>query len=182
MATGIEYVFFNADISEKNSVALLQELQAIKQEEREPRIILSSSGGGTTHGFLIHDQIGLHWPDIVIIGSGTIQSAALDVFFAAKPQNRYVTKHCSMFFHEMYCNKKGKKITFSKGFSQLSKDYQEEFLIERNFGYDIFKNATGFSKKLIERLEKEETWLTSKQIVKSGFASKIITSLDEIAA
>lgn len=176
----IEYLFFNTEISGKTSIAILQEFQEIVEDNKEPRLVLSSYGGEPSSSIFIHDQIKLHWPDMIIIGSGTMQSAALDIFFAAKPENRYVTEHCSMFLHEMYCKKKGKKITFSKGFNQLGKNIKKEFVIERDFGHDIFMKGTGLSKKQIKKLEEKETWLRSDEIVKYGFASRIITSLDGI--
>jgi ATP-dependent protease ClpP protease subunit len=48
------------------------------------------------------------------------------------------------------------------------------------FIFRIITNETNLTLEKLIRIEKRETWFKPKEMVKYGFASKIITNLDEI--
>jgi ATP-dependent protease ClpP protease subunit len=177
----IEDVFVTGEINVEIAAHLLAKLQSIREEGRIPRLNTHSFGGNGTAGLFIHDQLKLHFPNIVIIGSGTIQSIGLNIFLAAKKENRFITKNTSMFLHQTgIATKRGFISISNKKFKRLEKKEKEAVFILQDSSDKIILNETSLSRKKLHRLEKKETFLTPKKIIRYGIASKIISSLEEI--
>lgn len=176
----IENIFFAGDIEMDHVSAVLYEIQKIKSDGNIPRLILCSYGGSTDAGFYFHDQIRLMFPDLIIIGSGTIQSMAIVILLSVKKENRFITKNTSTFFHEQKPRENGVIIKSGKKYKKLDRAHQEMLVRNDNSYNKIITNESKLARKKLIKMQERETWFKPKDMVKYGFASKIITSLDEI--
>jgi ATP-dependent protease ClpP protease subunit len=164
---------------------LLDELQKIKDKKKIPLLVLCSAGGDIPAGLCLHDQIKLQFKDLIIIGSGALDSIAINIFLAAKRENRFITNSTTAYLHEAgyYKSRKSKRIAVSdEKFSDLPRDIRESLCLSQKISSKIIKKATLLSGKKLRKLEKRGTNLNAKQIIKYGFASKIITSLNELVS
>jgi ATP-dependent protease ClpP protease subunit len=178
----VENIFFTSNIEMDHVSAVLYEIQEIQSNGKIPRLILCGYGGSNDAGQYLYDQIKLMFPNLIIIGSGTLQSMAIAILLSAKRENRFITKNTTTFFHEPRLRgpKKNDVSISSRKFKKLNRVTQE--LITRNtYLYNkIITNETNLTLEKLIRIEKRETWFKPKEMVKYGFASKIITNLDEI--
>lgn len=185
-----ECIFFTLDIEADLVDLLLTRIQEVYRSKKIPILILHTGGGVTTVGFYLHDQLKLQFPDLIIVGSGTVASMGINAILAAKKENRYITENTHFFMHEVgffpfkkdrekYSGKK--RIALSdKEFKKVPKSTRISLLIEKKWSDNMISRETTLSIKKIGKLEKKETYLEPKDIIKYGFASKIISSLDEI--
>jgi ATP-dependent protease ClpP protease subunit len=185
-----ECIFFTPEIETDVVDLLLTKMQEVSNSKKIPVLMLHTNGGNTTTGFYLHDQLKLQFPDLIIIGSGTVSSIGINIFLAAKKENRYITENTHFLMHEIGFfpgkeerKKHGwkKRITVSdEEFKRLPKSTKVSYLFEKKFSDTIISKETSLGIEKISKLEKKETFLKPKDIIKYGFASKIISSLDEI--
>jgi ATP-dependent protease ClpP protease subunit len=114
----------------------------------------------------------------------------INVLLAAKKENRYITKNTHFFMHEVgffpfkkdrekYSGKRRISIS-DKEFKKIPKSAQVSLLVEKKWSDAMISKETTLNIKKVEKLERKNTYLEPKNIVKYGFVSKIISSLDEI--
>ena len=77
-------------INEKVARSTAEKLLALSAESDEPiTIFISSPGGHVESGDVIYDIIKFVKPEVKVVGTGWVASAATNIFLAAKKENRF---------------------------------------------------------------------------------------------
>ena len=179
------HFFFPEEINPESVTTLLTDLQEIYLPKKKTILITGCPGGDTISGLFAYNQIKLNFPNLIVIGSAEISSAATPLLLAAKPKNRFITQYTRALMHPAIFKKKknsDKAITCSsKKFKTLEKSVQVDMKLDDAMYDAIVSKETGLSMKDVQKMNKKERTLVDNEIVKYGFASKIITNLDEFS-
>ena len=149
------------------------EQNKIPIEERIPiRIMISSSGGDLLSTEFFIDIMKLSKTPIITINLSYAYSAGAIIFLAG---------------HKRYCFENSTALLHNGGISSGQSSYNE--LQEANKNYQamikklqeyIIERTTIPKATLTKKLNKGDWWLSSKEQVEYGLASKIVDSIDEI--
>ena len=89
------------EIDEKVARSVTERLLALAAESDDPIIIyISSPGGHVESGDVVYDMINFIKPDVKIIGTGWVASAATTIFLAAKKKNRFALPNTRFLVHQ----------------------------------------------------------------------------------
>ena len=77
-------------INERVARTVTQQLLALAAENNDPiTIYISSPGGHVESGDVVYDMIKFIQPEVRVVGTGWVASAATTIYLAAKKENRY---------------------------------------------------------------------------------------------
>ena len=143
----------------------------MKKSKKKPIYLIVNSGGGSTAaGFGFYDMMMLFKPNLVTIGTGDVSSIAIIVWLAGK--KRFLTKHCSLFFHEIGRTFKGS----SRYDTTEIRSVHENLTTDENFYAAIVAASSRgrlSKKQVIELLQKEKT-LLPEEVRALGLAHAIV--------
>ena len=88
-------------INEKVARSTAEKLLALSAESDEPiTIFISSPGGHVESGDVIYDIIKFVKPEVKVVGTGWVASAATNIFLAAKKKNRFSLPNTRYLVHQ----------------------------------------------------------------------------------
>lgn len=137
-----------------------------KYKRRPIKLYINSYGGSIYDMWVLIDTIMTSKTPVHTYCTGYAMSAAFQIFISGK--KRYVTKHATLMYHQMYAGFFGKYQDLVE--DQQRNDYMneeiEDFVIERT-------NLTKSKLKAI-REKKRDTYFNADDAIKNGIADKII--------
>ncbi len=161
-------------INEKTARSVTEQLLALSAENDEPiTIYISSPGGHVESGDVIYDMIKFIKPEVRVVGTGWVASAATNIYLAAKKENRYSLPNTRYLVHQPSGGSEGDATDIKIQMEQIVKTRER---INR-----IISEETGRPLEQVEKDTDRDYWMSVEEAIEYGIVSKVITSIDELS-
>jgi ATP-dependent Clp protease protease subunit len=160
-------------INERAARTVTEQLLALAAESDEPiTIYVSSPGGHVESGDVIYDMIKFITPEVRMIGTGWVASAATTIFLAAKKENRFCLPNTRFLIHQPAGGSQGSATDISIAAEQIIKmKARINKLIADETGTDISR---------VEKDTDRDYWMTVEEAIEYGIVSKSVVSMSEL--
>lgn len=161
------------DINDKLARNITERLLALAAEGDEPiTMYISSPGGHVESGDVIYDIIKFIKPEVHVIGTGWVASAATTIFLAAKKEHRYALPNTRFLVHQPSGG--------SRGSASDIKIQAEQIIRMRARLNKLIADETG---QPVERVAKDtdrDYWMTVDEAIEYGIVGRVIRNVDDI--
>lgn len=160
-------------INERAARAVMEQLLALAAESDDPiTIYVSSPGGHVESGDVIYDMIKFIKPEVKMIGTGWVASAATTIYLAAEKKNRFCLPNTRFLIHQPLGGSQGSATDISIAAEQILKTKARiNQLIAEETGMDISQ---------VEKDTDRDHWMDTDEAIKYGIVTKVVKSMDEI--
>ena len=160
-------------INEKIARTVTDQLLALSAESDDPiTIYISSPGGHVESGDVIYDMIKFIKPEVRIIGTGWVASAATNIYLAAKKENRYSLPNTRYLVHQPSGG--------SQGVATDIKIQAEQIVKTKARINKIIADETGRSIEQVEQDTDRDYWMSVEEAIEYGIVSKVVSSISEL--
>lgn len=161
------------EIKDKVAEAVTAQLLAMAYENDDPiKVIISSPGGHVESGDVIHDMIRFVKPDVKIIGTGWVASAAAHIFLGAKKQHRYCLPNTRFMMHQPWGGVGGKV-------SDIDIEAREILKMRERINQEI-ADETGQPIEKVRKDTDRNFWLSPEEAKAYGFVTHIVASVADM--
>lgn len=161
-------------INEKIARSVTEQLLALAADSDDPiTIYVSSPGGHVESGDVIYDMIKYVKPEVRVVGTGWVASAATTIYLAAKKENRYALPNTRFLVHQPSGGSRGDATDISIQAEQILKTKAR---INR-----LIAEETGQPLERVEKDTDRDYWMSVDEAIEYGIVGKQITSVTEIA-
>ncbi len=160
-------------INEKVARTVTEQLLALAADSDEPvNIYISSPGGHVESGDVIYDMIKFITPEVRVIGTGWVASAATTLYLAAKKENRFSLPNTRYLVHQPSGGSQGDATDISIQAEQIIKTKAR---INR-----LIADETGRPVEQVEKDTDRDYWMSVDEAIDYGIVTKVIRSVSEI--
>jgi ATP-dependent Clp protease protease subunit len=161
------------EINDKIARSVTEKLLALAAENDKPiSIYVSSPGGHVESGDVIYDMIKFIKPEVKVIGTGWVASAATTIYLAAKKENRFTLPNTRFLVHQPSGG--------SRGDATDIKIQAEEIVKMRARINQLIADETGQSLERVAQDTDRDYWMTVEEAVEYGIVGKVVKSVSEI--
>jgi ATP-dependent Clp protease protease subunit len=165
-------VLIYGEITSELAHATCARLLALSARSSAPiRVFIHSQGGHVEAGDSIHDLLHYIEPEVSMIGSGWVASAAALIYSAAARERRYALPNTRFLLHQPLGGVRGPA-------SDIEIETAQVLAIRERINR-ILARATGQSPERIARDTERNHWLSAQQAVEYGLVGKIIERASE---
>ena len=160
-------------INERVARTVTEKLLALSAESDDPiTLYISSPGGHVESGDVVYDMIKFIKPEVRVVGTGWVASAATNIYLAAKPSNRYSLPNTRYLVHQPSGGSQGDATDIKIQADQLLKTKAR---INK-----IISEETGRSLEQVEQDTDRDYWMSVDEAIEYGIVSKVVKSVSEI--
>ena len=160
-------------INERVARTVTEKLLALSAESDDPiTLYISSPGGHVESGDVVYDMIKFIKPEVRVVGTGWVASAATNIYLAAKPSNRYSLPNTRYLVHQPSGG--------SQGDATDIKIQAEQLLKTKARINKIISEETGRSLEQVEQDTDRDYWMSVDEAIEYGIVSKVVKSVSEI--
>lgn len=160
-------------INEKIARTVTEQLLALSAESDDPiTIYISSPGGHVESGDVVYDMIKFIKPEVRVVGTGWVASAATNIYLAAKKENRYSLPNTRYLVHQPSGG--------SQGDATDIKIQAEQILKTKARINKIISEETGRPLEQVEKDTDRDYWMSVDEAIEYGIVNKVIKSVSEI--
>lgn len=138
--------------------------------------VINSPGGSVDSGFAIWDQIKLLTSPVSTLVTGLAASMGSLLSLVAPKGRRLATANARVMIHQPLIG------GVIRGQATDLDIQAKEMLKTREMIIDIYTDATGKERKLIEKAITRDNWMTANEAKNFGLVDQIVSSFDEIDA
>ena len=161
-------------INEKAARTVTEHLLALSAESDDPiTIYISSPGGHVESGDVIYDMIKFIKPDVRVVGTGWVASAATNIYLAAKKENRFSLPNTRYLVHQPSGG--------SQGDATDIKIQMEQIVKTKARINKIIAEETGRPLEQVEKDTDRDYWMSVEEAIDYGIVNKVISSVSEIS-
>ncbi|MEK7259267.1 MAG: ATP-dependent Clp protease proteolytic subunit [Pseudomonadota bacterium] len=161
------------EIDEKIARAVTEKLLALAADGDEPiNIYISSPGGHVESGDVVYDMIKFIKPEVRVIGTGWVASAATTIYLAAKKENRFSLPNTRFLVHQPSGG--------SRGRASDIKIQAEQIIKMRERINKLIADETGQPLERVAKDTDRDHWMTVAEAIDYGIVGKQITSIAEL--
>jgi ATP-dependent Clp protease protease subunit len=161
------------EINDKIARATTERLLALAADSDEPiSIYISSPGGHVESGDVVYDMIKFIEPEVKVIGTGWVASAATTIYLAAAKNNRYALPNTRFLVHQPSGGSSGRATDIEIQAAQI--------VAMRARINKLIADETG---QPIERVAKDtdrDYWMTVDEAIEYGIVGKVVKSISEM--
>ena len=161
------------EINDKVARSTTERLLALAAYSDEPiSIYISSPGGHVESGDVVYDMIKFIKPEVKVIGTGWVASAATTIYLAAKKENRYALPNTRFLVHQPSGGSSGRATDIAI--------QAEQIIAMRTRINKLIADETG---QPIERVAKDtdrDYWMTVAEAIEYGIVNKVVKSISEM--
>ncbi len=160
-------------INDKVARSVTEQLLALAADSDDPiTIYVSSPGGHVESGDVIYDMIKFIKPEVKMIGTGWVASAATTIYLAAKKENRFSLPNTRFLIHQPLGGSQGDATDIGIAAEQIVKTRARiNKLIADETGTDIAQ---------VEKDTDRDYWMTVDEAINYGIVTRVITSSSEL--
>jgi ATP-dependent Clp protease protease subunit len=148
-------------------------LLALASESKAPiRVLVHSQGGHVESGDSIHDVVRFIEPEVRMIGTGWVASAAALLFVAAKPEHRFALPNTRFLLHQPLGGANGRA-------SDIEIEARQVLAVRERMNR-IFARETNQPYEKIVADTQRNFWMNAQQAKEYGLVSRIVESHAEI--
>lgn len=160
-------------INERIARTVTEQLLALSAENNEPvTIYISSPGGHVESGDVVYDMIKFIKPEVRVVGTGWVASAATNIYLAAKKENRYSLPNTRYLVHQPSGGSHGDATDIAI--------QMEEILKTKARINKIISDETGRPLEQVEKDTDRDYWMSVEEAIDYGIVYKVIKSVTEI--
>ena len=160
-------------INENTARKVTEQLLALSAESNAPiTIYISSPGGHVESGDVIYDMIKFIKPEVRVVGTGWVASAATNIYLAARKENRFSLPNTRYLVHQPSGGSQGDATDIQIQMEQILKTKER---INR-----IIAEETGRPLEQVQKDTDRDYWMSVEEAIDYGIVSKVITSVSEI--
>jgi ATP-dependent Clp protease protease subunit len=123
-------------------------------------------------GDVIYDMIKFIKPEVKMIGTGWVASAATTIYLAAKKENRFCLPNTRFLIHQPLGGSRGDATDISIAAEQIIKT--------RARLNKLIADETGTDLAQVEKDTDRDYWMTVDEAKAYGIVAKMITTMDEL--
>ncbi len=161
------------EIDEKIARSVTEKLLALAADSDEPiTIYISSPGGHVESGDVVYDMIKFIKPEVRVVGTGWVASAATTIYLAAKKENRFSLPNTRFLVHQPSGG--------SRGRASDIKIQAEQIVKMRERINQLIADETGQSLERVAKDTDRDYWMTVQEAIDYGIVGKQIRSVAEL--
>jgi len=161
-------------INERTARTVTEQLLALAAENDDPvTIYISSPGGHVESGDVIYDMIKYIKPEVRVVGTGWVASAATNIYLAAKKENRYSLPNTRYLVHQPSGGSEGDATDIKIQMEQIVKTKER---INK-----IISEETGRPLEQVEKDTDRDYWMSVDEAIEYGIVGKVITSVKDVS-
>jgi ATP-dependent Clp protease protease subunit len=161
------------NIDDKLARSVTERLLALAVDGDEPiSLYISSPGGHVESGDVIYDMIKFIKPEVRVIGTGWVASAATTIFLAAKKENRFSLPNTRYLVHQPLGGAQGDATDIAIQAEQIVK--------MRARINQLIADETGQALDRVAKDTDRDYWMTVEEAIEYGIVGKVIKSIGEI--
>lgn len=138
--------------------------------------VINSPGGSVDAGFAIWDQIKLITSPVITLVTGLAASMGSLLSLVGGKGRRFATPNSRIMIHQPLIG------GIIRGQATDLDIQAKEMLKTREMIVDIYSEATGKDKKIIEKAINRDNWMTAEEAMAFGLIDKIATSMNDVEA
>jgi len=160
-------------INEKTARSVTEKLLALASDSDDPiTIYISSPGGHVESGDVIYDMIKFVKPEVRVVGTGWVASAATNIYLAAKKENRFSLPNTRFLVHQPSGGSQGDATDIQIQADQIIKTKAR---INK-----IISEETGRPLEQVETDTDRDYWMSVDEAIAYGIVGKVILSSGEL--
>lgn len=136
--------------------------------------VINSPGGSIDAGFAIWDQIKMITSPVTTLVTGLAASMGSILSLCAEPGRRFATEHARIMIHQPSI------MGIMQGQVTDLAIQAEEMKKTREKIIDVYVDATGHSRGIIEKAIDRDKWFSAQEALDFRLLDKIVTSFKEI--
>ncbi len=161
------------EINDRVARVVTERLLALASESEEPiHIYISSPGGHVESGDVVYDMIKFIKPEVKVIGTGWVASAATTIFLAADKQNRFALPNTRFLIHQ--------PMGGSMGVASDIAIQAKEIIKMRARINKLIAEETGQPLERVEKDTDRDYWMSVDEAIEYGIVGKVVRSVTEI--
>ncbi len=161
------------EVNETLARTVTGQLLALAAENDDPiTIYVSSPGGHVESGDVIYDMIKFIKPEVKMIGTGWVASAATTIYLAAEKENRFTLPNTRFLIHQPLGGSRGDATDISIAAEQIVKTKAR---INK-----LISDETGTDLAQVEKDTDRDYWMTVDEAIDYGIVSKVISRMEEL--
>lgn len=161
------------EINQRTAQTVTEQLLLLStMSDEDIKIIINSPGGHVESGYTIFDMIRFVKPNVKVIGTGWVASAAALIYLAAPTDRRFSLPNTRFLIHQPM-----------GAISGSAKDLAieaEEIVKMRKKLNEIISEQTGQPIDKVERDTDRNYWMSADEAIKYGVVGKIVESSEEV--
>ena len=161
------------EINDRIARSVTERLLALAADSDDPvSIYISSPGGHVESGDVVYDMIKFIKPEVRVIGTGWVASAATTIYLAARKENRYALPNTRFLVHQPSGGSRGDATDIA---------IQAEQIVKMKARINqLIADETGQSLERVALDTDRDYWMNVKEAMGYGIVGKLIKSIDEI--
>jgi ATP-dependent Clp protease protease subunit len=160
-------------VDEKLAKTVSQQLLALSADSDDPiTLYISSPGGHVESGDVIYDMIKFVKPEVRVVGTGWVASAATNIYLAAKKEHRFSLPNTRYLVHQPSGG--------SRGNATDIKIQMEEILKTKARINRIISDETGRPLEQVEKDTDRDYWMSVEEAIEYGIVTKVISHITEL--
>ncbi len=161
------------EINDRIARTVTERLLALASENDEPiHLYISSPGGHVESGDVVYDMIKFIKPEVKVIGTGWVASAATTIFLAAAKENRFALPNTRFLIHQP----SGGSLGVASDIAIQAK----EIIKMRARINRLIAEETGQPLERVEKDTDRDYWMSVEEAIDYGIVSKVVRSITEI--
>jgi ATP-dependent Clp protease protease subunit len=161
------------EINDRIARTVTERLLALASENDEPiHLYISSPGGHVESGDVVYDMIKFIKPEVKVIGTGWVASAATTIFLAADKNNRFALPNTRFLIHQP----SGGSLGVASDIAIQAK----EIIKMRARINRLIAEETGQPLERVEKDTDRDYWMSVEEAIDYGIVSKVVRSITEI--
>jgi len=161
------------EINDKLARNVTQHLLALAAENDELiTIYISSPGGHVESGDVIYDIIKFIRPEVRVVGTGWVASAATTIYLAAKKEQRFALPNTRFLIHQ--------PLGGSRGDATDIKIQAEQIVKTRTRINQLIADETGQPLDRVAEDTDRDYWMTVDEAIEYGIIGKCISSMVDL--
>lgn len=170
-------IFFSEAVDEKSTNTAIKKLWYLEHVDPGKPIlfVINSPGGAVDCGFAIWDQVNMITSPVTTLVTGLAASMGSILSLCAAPGRRFATKHSRIMIHQPRIG------GVIQGQATDLEIQAKEILKTRQILVDVYVNATGKDRKVIEKAIDRDTWMSAEEALEFGLLDRIVSNFAEIS-
>ena len=161
------------EINDKVARSVTERLLALATANDDPIMIyISSPGGHVESGDVVYDMINFIKPEVKVIGTGGVASAAPTIFLAAKKKNTFALPNTRFLVHQPSGGSRGDATDIA---------IQAEQIVKMKARINqLIADETGQPLKRVAEDTDRDYWMSVEEAIDYGIVGKVVKSSKEI--
>tara|TARA_B100000315_G_scaffold115330_2_gene105866 strand:- start:1449 stop:2030 length:582 start_codon:yes stop_codon:yes gene_type:complete len=161
------------EINDKIARSVTERLLALAADSDDPiEIYISSPGGHVESGDVVYDMIKFIKPEVKVIGTGWVASAATTIFLAAQKENRFALPNTRFLVHQPSGGSRGDATDIA---------IQAEQIIKMKARINqLIADETGQPLERVAEDTDRDHWMSVEEAMDYGIVAKVVKSSADI--